>query len=66
MKIIKKGTRNPVLGMRFACTCKACLCEFEFHEIEGKRVHDQRDGDYLEVMCPDCSTFNNVSVKCGI
>ena len=54
MKVIKEGKRPELKVYRMDCgNCKAV---FEFKKNETRVVFDQRDGDYMEVICPCCST----------
>ncbi len=53
MKII---TRGVIPGERIhRATCYNCKSELEFQECEGKVTHDQRDGDFITVVCPVCN-----------
>lgn len=54
MKIIKPG--NPRAERKFRTDCATCEARIEFSEREGKVVRDSRDGDYIQVKCPCCSS----------
>lgn len=60
MKVLKKGT-PPGKKLR-RTSCPSCHARFEFEEDEAKFGSD-RDGDYLEIQCPECpyQIFINVS-----
>jgi hypothetical protein len=50
--IIKSG-RSP-RPQAHQLTCVGCGSVLRFHEYEGTRVSDQRDGDYFTFKCPIC------------
>lgn len=53
MKIIKPGNTEP---KTISFSCSRCGCVFEaVRDLEARRVHDQRDGDYYECACPTCN-----------
>lgn len=60
MKIIKEG-RKPELDT-FRMNCSHCGAIFEIMRLEGRVVHDQRDGDYIEHACPTCSRNCSASI----
>jgi len=51
MKIIKRGKLKVEVYTQECIKCESIL---EFTRSDGKIVFDQRDGDYLEVICPVC------------
>lgn len=60
MKIISKGKGSPSdRSARF--TCDGCGARLEAKKSEGKYVSDWKDGDYVEVKCPQCKAKNIVS-----
>ncbi len=60
MKVLKKGKGSPNdKSARF--TCDGCGSLLEAKKSEGKYVSDWRDGDYVEVKCPECKAKNIVS-----
>lgn len=61
MKVIKKGKGSPAdKSARF--TCNKCGSRIEAKKSEGKYQSDWRDGDFIEVKCPECKQKNNISV----
>lgn len=52
MKIIQRGVlpKDKV----YRTTCVNCKTIFEFSDYEATKMFDQRDGDYLIVVCPVC------------
>lgn len=52
IKILKQG-RLPE-DIQYAFECYNCKTEFVATNADGKRVQEQRDGDYTEVNCPTC------------
>lgn len=54
IKIIKRGV--PPEYKLFYGTCRNCKTEVEFMEKDGTRHEStsQRDGSYIEVVCPVC------------
>lgn len=62
MKIIKKGkkARTGQIWVGKTLVCQDCKCKFKLEEGDHVEfVHDQRDGDFYTVKCPDCN--NTVS-----
>jgi hypothetical protein len=55
MKIIERGVLPSEREWR--ATCTTCRTRFECLESEGKVCDDQRDGRYLAVACPVCSSM---------
>lgn len=53
MKVIKAG--KDAQSMVYRGTCYRCSAEVEFERREAQLIHDQRDGDFLQVMCPWCA-----------
>ena len=52
IKILRQGKLPEEIKYEFECyNCKTI---FTATSADGKRVHDQRDGDYTEVYCPTC------------
>lgn len=52
MKILKKGKLPE--DKVYTAECLNCGTEFEFKRNEGRVVHDQRDGDAIVAVCPEC------------
>jgi RNase P subunit RPR2 len=53
MKIITKG---QIPGERIhRATCNHCGTVFEFSQKEATIQSDQRDGDYMTILCPLCN-----------
>jgi hypothetical protein len=58
--IVKRGsTEEPT----YDATCRTCKTQFTFNPSDAKLVHDQRDGDYFEVICPCCPTKVTVAKR---
>lgn len=55
MKILRAGNLLELTVYRG--TCRNCNCEVEFRHMEGEVVRDQRDGDFIRVNCPTCTTW---------
>jgi len=54
VKVIKQGQKPESRVYRGAC--RTCHTEIEFERHEAKYNVDQRDGDYLSIRCPTCSS----------
>jgi len=52
MKIIRAGT--PETMRIFEGECIHCHTQVEFYQHEGKVTYDQKEGDYITVVCPIC------------
>ena len=59
MKVIKQGQKPENKVYRGAC--RTCHTEVEFEQREAEYKVDQRDGDYLSIRCPTCSSAILVS-----
>lgn len=55
MKILRAGTLLDLAVYRG--TCRNCNCEVEFTHAEGEVVRDHRDGDFIRINCPTCTTW---------
>ena len=53
MRIIEKGVSPD--DKTYRERCGYCKTLFEFDRKEAKFTSDQRDGDFLTVMCPTCA-----------
>lgn len=62
MKIIKKG-KTPKTTKRF--TCHNCGCVFECEVNEYNVTFDQKDGNYIDAVCPTCGkrVYRDLIVK---
>ena len=60
MQILKPG-RIPNTKKKF--NCGYCGCIFICDKEECKYHLDQKDGDYLEAICPTCKRSVFVSIK---
>jgi RNase P subunit RPR2 len=54
VQVIKRGCKPSEKIVD--ATCKTCESVLRFTVGEAKVVADQRDGDYLSVTCPVCSS----------
>ena len=61
MRIIKRGT--PPGDKVATFSCNNCKTEYEAKKSEGKEVHDQRDGDFVEFKCMVCHQRITVDSK---
>lgn len=52
MKIIERG-QQPKQKL-YTVRCRQCQTKFEFEQHEAKVTRDQRDGDYISIVCPVC------------
>jgi uncharacterized protein YfaT (DUF1175 family) len=53
VEILNRGN-NP--GDRtYTVTCRSCESLLRFTASEAERVHDHRDGDYMQIACPICN-----------
>jgi hypothetical protein len=63
MNIIQHGNKKRGmwwLNLHFCCT--TCGCVFQVNEYDGVTQHDdQRNGEYVETLCPECSAGVTVS-----
>lgn len=59
IKIIQKG-QLPALKV-YKVTCRYCTSVLEFTQQDGKIHYDQRDGDYIEILCPVCTSILNIN-----
>lgn len=55
MRIITKG-KLPEDAL-YEVICQHCKTVFEFERREAKFTSDQRDGDYLIIICPVCNSL---------
>lgn len=60
VEILQRGRQ----AVPYERTCR-CGCRFRFLETDAVRRSDQRDGDYLEIACPECNTTNYISARQG-
>ena len=61
MKILKRGI--PPAEMIYRVKCRQCNSELEFARAEAQLTNDQRDGDYLTVICPVCGGAPTIDVN---
>ena len=61
MKVLKHGK----LPEKKKCewTCKNCLARVEAMKKEGEMLYDQRDGNAVIFVCPECKVENYVDEK---
>jgi DNA-directed RNA polymerase subunit RPC12/RpoP len=52
MEILIRGTSPK--EKTYDGTCLTCRTTVRFLAVEGKVTRDQRDGDYISVVCPVC------------
>lgn len=52
MKIIHQG--KPPIENYYHGKCHTCQSIIQFERREARVVHDARDGDYVEILCPVC------------
>ncbi len=45
----------------YRATCRHCQSLLQFTRSEATFTSDQRDGDYVSVICPVCSSSVNVA-----
>lgn len=57
MEILFRGT--PPNERTFFAKCNNCASEIRFKEHEGVVTRDQRDGDFITIICPICSHHIN-------
>ncbi len=60
MKIISPGKIPEEKSCEW--TCKNCKAIIEAKVSEGRFVYDQRDGDAVVFICPQCEINNWVSI----
>lgn len=60
MRILKRGKKEA--DRIHIGTCRSCGCTVEFANHEGRVVRDQREGDYIQVNCPECLTHITVAL----
>ena len=61
MKVIKQGQIPGEITHR--ATCNRCKTEVEFKRKEGRISYDQRDGDFITVVCPLCRDDINADLN---
>lgn len=61
MEILERG-KLPSEKV-YVCTCNSCESKVRFTEGEANYQPDQRDGDYVWVKCPVCSSIITHYVK---
>lgn len=59
--IIKPGVKHE--DRLYHASCRRCQCEFTFNRSDAMLVSDQRDGDYLRLPCPACTTVVTVDAN---
>jgi hypothetical protein len=52
IKVIKRGI--PPQEKKYNVVCRQCYSELEFVKSDAKYVGNQREGDYLCLICPVC------------
>ena len=52
MDILKRGI--PPSERTYIADCRTCKSQIKFKRTEAKLTSDQRDGDYLNIVCPVC------------
>ena len=60
MEVLSKGKGSPK-DRSAVFTCNGCGSGIKAKKSEGKYVSDWKDGDYVEVKCPECKELNAVS-----
>ena len=61
MNILKRGT--PPEERQYQGTCGKCETEIHFLQMEGQVTFDQRDGDFITVVCPVCNESIHVATN---
>lgn len=61
MEILERG-KLPSEQV-YVCTCGSCKSKLRFTQSEATVHYDQRDGDYVWVKCPVCSSTITHYVK---
>lgn len=63
MKVLKKGKKaKPWAGKK--TLCDNCGSKIQLEESDNlKLIPDQRDGDYYEFRCPECSSSITVDAR---
>jgi hypothetical protein len=51
VEVIKSGRAKD---RPYTATCGPCGCVFKFLESDAVSHWDQRDGNFLEIRCPEC------------
>jgi hypothetical protein len=59
IKVMKSGRAKNLKP--YPTKCNNCSCEFSFEKNDCKFSGDQRDGDFVTVICPECSEPVHVS-----
>jgi RNase P subunit RPR2 len=52
MRIVKRGI--PKEEILIQAGCRHCDSVIEFSRSEGRITRDQRDGDFVTIICPVC------------
>lgn len=60
MEILFKGI--PPSEKDYTGECYYCKTRVRFKAKEGKTTYDQRDGNFITVLCPVCSRPINVNL----
>lgn len=60
MEVLKEGMHPDDRSAVF--NCRDCDARLRGKMSEGKLVHDHRDGDFIQMVCPLCKHVNAVSV----
>lgn len=60
MEVLEKGTGGPD-DKAAIFACRKCGAKVKGKKSEGKYVSDWKDGDFVEMECPQCGHVNAVS-----
>lgn len=60
IEILKKGTlpKDKV----YIIECDYCTTSFKFNREDARYNSDQRDGDFLSILCPLCEGYCTIGV----
>jgi len=60
MEVLQKGTGGPD-DKAAIFTCRKCGAKLKARKSEGHYVSDWKDGDFVEMRCPECSHLTSVA-----
>jgi uncharacterized protein with PIN domain len=55
VKILELGSKP--IEKTYTVRCDQCKTKFEFAQHEATVNRDQRDGDYVSILCPVCGSL---------
>ena len=58
MKVLKPQ-KHPLGSFKLIWDCSWCGAQLEAEEGDLRLTYDQRDGDFVTMVCPECKTLHS-------